>query len=145
MALPESLAGLEIPELARQMNEIWWRFDREYNESGKTGWESAQLNPLPATGMAELETEAFPAIATRIEEVHADPQWVRISLGFDPGVLKLLVSNAHKEWPQEQKQIFLSGQEEDCAQVWCINLDGEWKIIGDTICPPDIEPPVVQE
>ncbi len=132
IARPESISAMGLPELAILMNEFWWDFD----------WEGARLQPLPSTKITELETEVFPLIATSIIEVDEENGWVKYSVGFDPLVLKAYVARAHSEWIPEEREVYLGHLFEDCFQVWCTQINGEWKIISHFSCEDDMSRPI---
>ena len=130
-ARPETVEGMNVPEIPRQMNTHWWSIP----------WDTARLQPLPPTDMSELETVVNDLIAARIEEIDEENTWILITLGYDPDFIKVLIANAHTEWPPEEREPYLAGMLDSCLQVWCVQISGEWKVLAFLSCTPDLVPP----
>lgn len=129
--LEDNIEEIPVPELARQINHLWWSYQ----------WETTRLNPLPATEMSVLEGDVFPLISARIDEENVQDGWIRIVVGFDPYRLQEIVADAHDEWIPEEREIYMIVIEDGCFQVWCVKVNGEWKIAAHLNCTPDIIPP----
>jgi len=134
-ALPDSFSNLEVPELASMLNETWWSID----------WEGAHLNPLSPAEITSLEGDVFPLINTGIEDQDEDNGWVLLVLSFDADLLKQVIAQAHDEWMPEQHTVFQGTYSDDCMQVWCIKIQGEWKILAHFDCEPDVEVPDIAQ
>jgi len=123
----------EITELsmALNFNEIWWEYE----------WEGMALEPLPSTVMARLETEVKPYISARIDASGENEEWVEYTLGYNPELVRLMIANAHTDWVPEERELFLGGSLPDCIQVWCVKVNGEWKLLTQVECMGDVTPP----
>jgi hypothetical protein len=68
------------------------------------------------------------------------------TLGYDPEIIRVMIANAHSEWPFEERQIYLAGSLEGCVHVWCVRLAGEWKILAHKLpCGDEVDPPTPPE
>jgi hypothetical protein len=130
-ARPETVEDMNVPEIPRQMNGLWWEI----------AWGTARLQPLPPTVMSDLQTVVNDLIAARVEEADEENNWVLITVGYDPDLIKTLIANAHTEWPPEEREVYLAGMLDSCMQVWCVYTGGEWKILAHLSCPSDLVPP----
>jgi len=130
-AMPESYANVQVPELAKTLNEMWWSID----------WPGAHLKPLEPAEITSLETTVFPLMTSAIEDKNDENGWVLIVLSFDSELIKRIVSQAHEEWEPDQQTLYLGSIMEDCMQVWCIKVKGEWKILAHFDCQPDVTAP----
>ena len=129
-ATPEALAGKDYPEVPLQINSLWW-----------TIAEDAHIAPLPALAMSSIEPEAFQYMVTEVVESDDDVGWVLLTVGYDASMIKLLISDAHEEWPMEVRESFLMRDDDGCLHVWCGLINGEWKLIAKLPCSPDEEAP----
>jgi hypothetical protein len=130
-AMTEALKGVQVPEVARSLNEMWWKVD----------WSGARLAPLESSRITALQPQAFPLIAARLEETNSEQGWCLYTLGFDADAIRVIVAEAHADWQPEERELYLAGTEPDCLQVWCVRLSGEWKILAHLPCPPSVSPP----
>jgi hypothetical protein len=125
---PSDLTDIEVPDIAKMLNQFWW--DVNFDE--------ASLAPLGSQAITQLERELSQYIAVRMDE--ADEQggkWCLLSVGFDPEFFRYRVAEAHPEWTPEQREMMLSGTERGCAQVWCVHINGEWRILAHIDCPDE--------
>ena len=134
-AMPDAVASFDVPVMAKQVNEIWW----------KIPWEGVRLAPLPSTEITALEPRVFPLIATSLVESDEKSGWALFSLGYDPTAIALIVADAHNEWTQEEREVFLGFRNEDCYQVWCVKVSGEWKILAHLPCQDNVSRPTPPE
>ncbi len=134
-AMPEALEEIEIPDMAKLLNDMWWTIE----------WETARLAPLPSTEITGLETVVFPLIASNLEISGDDDEWLLFSLGYDPDVIRTVIANAHSNWQPEQREVYLNNYSDDCLQVWCVNISGEWKLVSHLPCQPDVSSPTPPE
>lgn len=130
-AHPDTLEGLDISPNGMRFNRIWWGID----------FDDISIAPLGAQTMTELEPVIFPYIAVRIDDAADDGSWVLLTAGYDSIGIRFPIADAHTEWIAERREIYLTRQEPECVQVWCVQINGEWKILGHVDCPSAIDPP----
>jgi len=130
-AVPESIEGREFPNIALQLNTMWWSIELE----------TARLASLDLTEITGLEADVFPLIACEVIEEDVEAGWVLFALGYDPDVICVLIANAHEEWLPEVREIFLSGMLGNCLQIWCGKVSGEWKLLAHLPCTEEVEGP----
>ncbi|MCX6645155.1 MAG: hypothetical protein NTY09_02180 [bacterium] len=136
-ALQENIVDKGFPEIPVQLNKLWWQID----------WEGAHIAPLPALQISSLETAVFPYMAARVDESDENAGWVLMTIGYDSSMIRLLIADAHTEWPPEVRESFLMSHERGCLHVWCGLINGEWKLIAHLPCSEDETsptPPQVQ-
>lgn len=133
MALYDSVANMNLPSLAVQVNRLWWQTD----------YESTRLAPLSAQEITTLESVVSPYIQARMDEEDPENHWVKFIMACDPLDLQTVISHAHTDWIPEQRELYTATLEDDCYQVWCAEIHGEWKIVAQFICEDETGKPTV--
>ena len=123
-ATVKDAANANFPAVTKQFLTSWWKMD----------WATTTLKPLPPNEITLLESAVFPTITIRVEQYDKPNGWVLLTLGYDPDQIRPYIAEAHKNWPQQQRDDYLIGQESDCSQVWCGKVNGEWKILAHITC-----------
>ena len=123
-AKPEEIQNLNVPEVTRQINSAFWRMD----------WSTTRLKPLLMNEITALEQPVFPLIALRLDESDKENGWCLYALGYDPTIIQLYVAAAHTDWTQDRRDFYLQGVEQGCRQVWCVRIQGEWRILAEISC-----------
>jgi len=124
MAKPEEIQNLTVPEVTRQINSALWKMD----------WSTTRIRPLLMNEIDALEQPVFPLIAVRLDESDEENGWCLYTLGYDSTNIQRYVAAAHTDWTQDRRDFYLQGVEQGCRQVWCVRIQGEWKILAEISC-----------
>jgi hypothetical protein len=130
-AKADEIKSMNIPEVARQFNTSWWSIS----------WGKVSLKPLPISDLTKIEADTFPLIAARLDDSQKENDWCLYTLSYDPDAIKVYIANAHSNWIPEERDFYLKGREQDCLQVWCARINGEWRILANLTCIGSVTPP----